>query len=104
MEDRTLFDMGDAHRLARASDPATSKEAAREIMSQLPFQQAWALGIVDMYGPSTSSEISTRAGQGTNHRLSRRLPELERKGLIVRESARRCRVTGKKAAVWRVKE
>ena len=97
----TLFDLGDAHKLARVTDARTSKRAAREIESKLGDLQAWALEVVRKHGPGTSFELSRAAERATNHDRSRRLPELERKGLVTRGPARRCRISGHKAAVWR---
>lgn len=102
MKQNHLFD--EARRLARRDDPETSKAAAEAVAPVLSRMHAWALGVVRQYGPGTSSEMSRSAGESTNHRLSRRLPELERKGLIVRGQSRPCAVTGMTAAVWGVSE
>ena len=90
-----------AQPLARATDPDTSHEAAEWIMQRLGGLHKWAYKIVSKYPGGTSSEMSVAAGEVTNHRLSRRLGELEKMGLVVRGDARVCRVTGRKAATWR---
>jgi len=102
---RQLDLIHDARTLARARDPNTSKDAATAIAQKdLPRLQTWALAIVRDFGPGTSFEMSKAAGQATNHRLSRRLPELERKGLVQRLAPRTCAVSGKAAAVWNLSE
>ncbi|MCJ2530725.1 MAG: hypothetical protein LN413_00185 [Candidatus Thermoplasmatota archaeon] len=100
----TLFDMGESHKLARVTDPATSKEAARVVEADLPRRRRWALKIVQRRGPATTLEMSRAEGNETQHELARRLPELRTLGLIERLPKRRCRRSGFKAHVWRVKE
>jgi hypothetical protein len=86
---------------ARNTDPVTSKIAAEQFpmgkrqlqvliaARQRPFSTAAELGSFFQAETGLSSE--------TPHK---RLPELERKGLVRRHRARRCRVTGRLAIVW----
>jgi hypothetical protein len=88
--------------LRRNSDPATSHEAARYAADRLGEWHQRALEAVRGCQGGTASEIAASIGDATNHNLSRRLPELERLGLVVRGPARECRVTHRSAATWRM--
>ena len=94
----TLEDEG--RRLARASDPPTSHEAAESIVPHLSRMHTGVLDLVREHPGKTAAELAFARGELTNHRLSRRLPELERKGLVVRGVARACFRTGRSAATW----
>lgn len=95
---------GEAHRLARATDPDTSKEASKAIEKSLPRRRRWALEVVERRGPATALEMSRAEGHETQHELARRLPELRALGLVERGPKRRCRRSGFKAHVWRIAE
>ena len=77
-----------ARLLARADPPATSKQAARRVVEsgRLTKQQEWALAILQRYGPGTCWTLAYRQPieepVGVHFMLARRLPELERKGLV----------------------
>lgn len=91
-----------ARRLARRCDPKTSRESARYAAQHLGDWQQRALEAVRGCSGGTASEIAASIGEATNHQLSRRLPELERAGLVVRGEARECSVTHRSAAIWRL--
>jgi len=85
--------------IARASDPATSHEAAAHMATRLGEAQEWALGILRANPGRTSNELDKIAGTPRGD-VRKRLPELERAGLAYRDGVRVCGVTGFKAAVW----
>ena len=82
--------------LARASDPATSHEAAAKMATRLGEAQEWALGVLRANPGKTSNELDGIAGKPRGD-VRKRLPELERMGLAYRDGVRVCSV---KAAVW----
>lgn len=88
-----------ARLLARHDDPATSKAAAKKMVEgrKLSEQQTRALRFLENFGPGTTWEIADRQDMmnrvNCHYLLARRLPELERKGLVrttgeVRDGAR----------------
>lgn len=98
---QSLFDLPHSHVIARRQDPSTSHEAAREIVADgtLASQQAIVLDLVRRHPDLTAQELA-RAGGITRDVTTRRLPELERVGKVERGPARKCGITGKKAATW----
>ncbi len=109
MPERTLFPMGPidsedgARRLARRTDPETSKEAAK--LLDITQAELWALGVVRRRGPGTALEMSRADGYQSQHRLARRLKALADKKFIDRLPPRLCRVSGngRRAIVWRAR-
>lgn len=105
MRQETLFSVfDDCERIrARSSDPHTSHEAAQEMLAsgKLNAQcQEVLLALRDRDG-STSAEIGQQLSQSHGRYVAgRRLPDLERKGLVRRGDARRCRATGRQAITW----
>jgi hypothetical protein len=93
-----------ARPLARTTDPATSKAAAREIVDRLPELQRFALRAVENYPGRTANELSEALGLRDPRTLNRRLGEVEAAGLVRRAAPRRCAVSGRTAATWEVKE
>lgn len=87
---------------ARSTDPETSHLAAEHIIAtgKRAHQQHQALAAVRAFPDHTSLEIA-EAARCCRFQLARRLPELERDGLVERGPARTCRVSGRKAATWR---
>lgn len=82
---------------------ATSREAYQALVDsgQLRGRQAEALWAVINNGPATSAEIISSAGLGANVNLWRaRFTELVARGLIREVSARKCKITGRRALVW----
>ncbi|MCP3903131.1 MAG: winged helix-turn-helix domain-containing protein [Planctomycetes bacterium] len=100
---RTLFDDADPRRIRRRTDPEPSHLAAVDAAERLPEQQSRILGIVTRAPNCTATELAMKYGLTDVRTVNRRTGELERRGLIERGDARKCRVTGRKAAVWRRK-
>jgi hypothetical protein len=100
-----LFGSLDPRNLSRKPDPKTSHEAAEYMTEsgELGAAQAFTLELVRANPSQTNSELALLAGLRDGRKTGRRLPELERLGLIVREPARRCSVTNRNAHTWRVK-
>lgn len=87
--------------LARRSDPGESWAAAREMTSLLPGVQRWVMGCVNDHPGLTVPELARKVGIGDPRKLNRRLPELEAKGIVRRETGGdRCRISGRLAARW----
>ena len=96
MSQQSLFAPGSANReepiqvrlLARATDPATSKQGAQRVVEsgRLTSSQEGCLAIVRGTGPGTAKQLVARwkpvHPTQVYHELCRRLPELERKGLV----------------------
>lgn len=88
--------------LWRTTDPETSKEAGRHMVSsgRLKKAQGDALRWVREHPGRTATELAHAVGVFDPRVLNRRLPELERLGLVKRGEPRPCRVTSRRAAVW----
>ena len=101
MRQTVLFAPGSANReepirarvLARRDDPVTSKQAARRIVEsgRLSKGQIDCLAHIRAFGPGTTWEIALRhpwvvrgrvTPESLHYLMARRLPELERKGLV----------------------
>lgn len=96
---------------ARRSDPETSHLAAARVDDLARQQAAAVLVAVKMWPDKTSLELAGNiewaAGRGRwtgpvldRHDIARRLPELERAGLVRRGAARKCQRSGNKALTW----
>ena len=96
--------------LARKTDPQTSHLAAKAIKSKLGMRQRQTYQAVDNNPGATGGELArwlyeTFPAVGFIEAAStpsRRLPELEKQGLVVRGKARECRESKKIAATWRL--
>jgi CRP-like cAMP-binding protein len=86
---------------ARAGDPAGSQEAAVEMVAsgKMRQQQSIALEAVRSHPGCTSFEMTAYCALD-RYQLARRLPELERQGLVRRGRERICRISGRLAAPW----
>jgi hypothetical protein len=86
---------------ARRSDPPPSHLAARAIVAsgELGRQQGVALVLVTERPGLTAWELA-EGDTVLRYCLSRRLPELVRKGLVARGEPRVCRVAGRAASTW----
>ena len=86
---------------ARSTDPQTSHDAARHIVSsgQQALQQNQALDAVRCHPGLTSNELAQASGFD-RYMLARRLPELCDHDRVVRGDARKCDVSGRSAATW----
>ena len=87
--------------LTRASDPATSREAAANIAASgaLAAQRETCLSAVRNEPGLTAAEIAVKVGY-ERHVPSRRLPELRNAGLVANGAARVCKVTGTNCLTW----
>jgi len=85
----------------RKTDPRSSKNASDEVIAtgKRAAQQHFVLEMVRRHPFSTSLELS-RCGNLDRYQVARRLPELERAGMIVRGPIRVCRVGGRNAQTW----
>jgi hypothetical protein len=86
--------------VARRSDPESSHLAAREVTDsgRMEGQCLGVLALLKKHPLSTSLEL----GQHGYDRFvcARRLPQLERAGLVARRSPRICTVGNRKAVTW----
>lgn len=86
--------------LSRRSDPDTSHDAADAMSRHLQDRQRRVLGIVFAAPGRTTSELAASYEYRDPRMIGRRLPELERMGLVYRGTPRRCEITGHTASVW----
>jgi len=100
-DDITLFNMP----LSRRLDPVPSFQAAEKLhkTGKWKKQKLLVLETLRRHNGSTSAEISKMIGPD-RYLASRRLPELERKGLVARGRIRLCRVTGSRCLTWWVRD
>lgn len=89
------------HLPARATDPATSWDAAEHMVKsgKAAQQQAMAVTVVGAHPGMTSHELACFSSLD-RYQLARRLPEAESAGRVIRGETRKCVVTGHKAATW----
>lgn len=90
---------------ARRTDPATSKQAAREIVADGTMGDGIAIAAdaVMRWPGHTSSELQELSdGRNGGRRISmhKRLPDAAKRMMVERRDARTCRVTGKQAVTW----
>lgn len=96
---------------ARSGDLDTSHEAARKIQTSGKLGEQCAQTLIALvryefraHESPTSHELAG-GDEALRYRYARRLPDLERLGLVDRiDSKRACRVTGANAYPWRVTE
>ena len=97
-DDQPALDFYEIRHRHRSTDPETSKAAAEEITTSgnASRQAEQVLDLVRRQPKSTSKELAFVAARSAStrnldyHAIARRLPELERAGLIRRGPARRC--------------
>lgn len=95
-----LFPAPDAVPRARASDPATSHDAAASMRAAAHAQRDSILTVLRAYGPQTSAEVDARLGW--TDRAHRRMKELETAGRVARvPGVTRPTPRGRQAEVWR---
>lgn len=90
----------DPRRLARASDPITSHEAARRVRE---FAKGHALIILEClrtHGDLTVDEIAKRTTL-LAHQINKRTKELQDAGLIITTGETRLSASGRNERVWR---
>jgi hypothetical protein len=91
--------------LARRTDPQSSHAAAKEVIEsglvagQMAQLLTWLRGQTE---PFTSLEISHLSGM-CRYTCARRLPSLEKAGLVSRGPARICRQGGRLAITWKAR-
>lgn len=97
----TLFDFA----FARQTDPATSQIAAEEIRPKLNVRAGQFLaGLAAIGGTGTAREVAAEVADciAVHDSIRRRASDLVRLGLIEEIDARVCRISGKKATVYRL--
>jgi len=89
--------------LAAKGDPSTSKRAAAYYLAGDGFEtdcgRVYRALVADP--GTTSAELAARANLD-RHLVAKRLPDLERGGLVKRGPTRECRVGGLQAVTWDV--
>lgn len=90
-----------AEHMSRATDPDTSNQAAAEMIATGAAQQQRdrVFAVLMETDGLTSDEIAQRSGM-QRHQPARRLPEMERLGLVVRGLKRASKVTGRDGITW----
>ena len=93
--------MKEAKRLSRKTDPASSAEAAEKLVASGAHasQKQRTLAALAKHPGSTSAELGTIMGV-SRHVPARRLPDLERDGLVRRGKMRKCIEHGTTAVTW----
>ncbi len=91
------------HTLSRRDDPETSKQGAEDVALRMEACEQRAYDAVRRWAYATANEME-RADGVLGRTYGRRLEALERRGLVVREHTRRCHVTLRPAATWRVSD
>lgn len=90
-------------RASRRTDPITSHMAEASITGsgRRQGQCDMVMAIVREHGGLTSKELTQYAPEGTDrYTFSRRLPDLEAMGKVVRGESRRCTVGGQLSVTW----
>lgn len=98
------FPYGNKQPIARNSDPVTSHIAAEDITASglRNSQKAEVLRwLKDSREAPTSAELAHRSGLD-RHMVARRLPDLERDGLVRKGASRDCGVSNRPAVTWEV--
>lgn len=99
-DDNPLDLDAEVRKLAKRHDPETSKQAARQIVTELGRLHEEVIGMLELYPGETVSELALRFELRDPRHIGRRLPELARLGRVRRGQARTCRVTGRAATTW----
>ena len=88
--------------MQRRSDPPTSRIAAENLVAsgELNRQQQAVRDALTRWPGSTAVELAKFADLD-RYAVSRRLPELQRKGLVRRGPPRDCTVNGRAQCTWR---
>jgi|TARA_Y100000310_G_scaffold98850_1_gene96623 DNA-binding MarR family transcriptional regulator len=88
-------------RLRRSTDPVSSHSAAEKLVKSGHHGKQCTgvlLALVDNPG-TTSMELSIAANLD-RHLVARRLPDLEKNGVVTRGTMRRCKVGNRLATTW----
>jgi DNA-binding MarR family transcriptional regulator len=88
--------------MSRRTDPQTSRIAAERLRAsgELNRQERAVLAAVTRWPGSTAVELAKFA-ELDRYAVSRRLPELQRKGQVRRGPPRDCTVNGRAQCAWR---
>ena len=98
-----LLDWAEQH--ARATDPATSEQAAKEIGTKVTVRCTQFLHGLEKLGRATANEVANQVAPdnpGLFGSIRRRASDLDRLGVIRVVDRRRCNVTGKMVSVYEV--
>lgn len=89
------------HFLARRTDPASSHAAAAEVTrsGRLAAQKAQVLAAVRQWPGRTSLELASRMA-ADRYVIARRLPDLEKDGLVRKGGIRQCSAGSRPAVEW----
>lgn len=87
-------------RLARTTDPETSKLAAVEAAESAAELQQWAADCVAESPGCTQRELGMRYCSTDPRKIGRRLNECDRRGMVRRGPKRACKVSGRQAETW----
>jgi hypothetical protein len=92
--------------VAAKADPRSSHFAAAEVTAsgRCDSQKREILAVLQAQSePCTSTELARATGMD-RYIVARRLPDLERDGVVQRSPMRECNVTARPAITWRTKE
>jgi predicted ArsR family transcriptional regulator len=87
--------------LARSGDPDSSHAAGRAVSSFATQHYAEIVRILEEHPQSTAGEIASH-GYLSMVQVSRRMKELEKRGVIERVKFRTCTVGGRMATTWQL--
>lgn len=100
----------DPRTLARADDPETSKESARDLVESgaAAGMMETALKYVRRLPNSTAKELDWEFAHDTGKNytdgpIRKRLNDLKKNGKVEQGEKRKCKITGKKSITWRPK-
>ena len=90
----------EAHKLARRTDPSTSKAAAAQVGQFAHRHHALVLGAVAQAGrPVGAEELADACGLDA-YAVRKRLPELQEQGLVMLAPGTRRTRTGRSERLW----
>lgn len=93
--------MTNAAHLSHASDPWTSRAAAREhVESGANASQCAAIYALVLRAPGHTSRELAEESEFDRYTLARRLSDLEHEGRVEKGPARKCRIGGRSAVTW----
>lgn len=90
----------DAVTLARRTDPITSHEAAEHVNEFAAGHHKLILDCLTEHGPLSPDQIATKI-RLDKFQICRRLPEMQRAGLVEPTGETRLSATGRKERIWR---
>jgi hypothetical protein len=89
-----------AGNLARASHPASSHEAAEDILHHIPLLNAWTVACVRQTPGRTRRELGAIHSPTDPDRIGRRLDGCVKAGLLCRGPDKECSISGKVVQTW----